>query len=102
MLSFHTLRKRSKQHLLESGAQDENLKAKQTEKQVITMLLFVTFVFLTLNIPVRSLVFYLNFLVEILPIIMQVLNYYLKLAKKQKKIWSFQCEHNNQFHPLKS
>ena len=58
---IHTLKKRSKQNLLESGAQDENLTAKQTEKQVIIMLLLVTFVFLTLNIPVRSLVFYLNF-----------------------------------------
>ena len=58
---IHTLRKRSNLNLLESEGKDGNLKVKQTEKQIITMLLLVTFVFLTLNIPVRSLVFYLNF-----------------------------------------
>ena len=62
---IHTLRKRSKQALLESAGQDENnaqsLKSKQTEKQIITILLLVTFVFLFLNFPLRSLVYYLNF-----------------------------------------
>ena len=38
------------------------MKSKHPEKQVVTTLLLeVTFVFLFLNIPVRTLVFYLNF-----------------------------------------
>ena len=62
---IHTLRKRSKQPLLESAGQTENsaqsLKSKQAEKQIITILLLVTFMFLLLNFPLRSLVYYLNF-----------------------------------------
>ena len=62
---IHTLRKRSQQNLSQAAGQGEtqsqNLKTKNTEKQIVTMLLLVTFVFLTLNIPVRALVFYLNF-----------------------------------------
>ena len=42
-------------------SEDQNIKAKHPEKQIITMLLLITFVFLALNIPTRSLVFYLNF-----------------------------------------
>ena len=62
---IHTLRKRSKLNLLESAGQVEienkKLKSKQSEKQIFTMLLLVTFVFLTLNVPTRAMVFYLNF-----------------------------------------
>ena len=62
---IHTLRKRSKQSLLESPCQTEtsaqSLKSKQAEKQIITILLLVTFMFLLLNFPLRSLVYYLNF-----------------------------------------
>ena len=62
---IHTLRKRSEQNLSQAADQGEtqgqHLKTKNTEKQIVTMLLLVTFVFLTLNIPVRALVFYLNF-----------------------------------------
>ena len=61
----HTLRTRSKQNLLGSQGQvqteGQNLKGKHPEKQIITMLLLITFVFLALNVPTRSLVFYLNF-----------------------------------------
>ena len=62
---IHTLRKRSKHNIIGSQSQDEtggdNLKKKHTEKQIVTMLLLVTFVFLGLNLPVRCAVFYVNF-----------------------------------------
>ena len=62
---IHTLRKRSLLKLLESTNQSQtesqNSKNKHSEKQVYTMLLLVTFVFLILNIPLRALVYYLNF-----------------------------------------
>ena len=62
---IHTLRQRSKLKLLEPGGegqiQGQNLKMKSSEKQIFTMVLLVTFVFLFLNIFTRALVFYLNF-----------------------------------------
>ena len=63
---IHTLRKRSKLNYLGSANHDEttsgqHLRNKNPEKQIVTMLLLVTFVFLTLNLPVRCLVFYVNF-----------------------------------------
>ena len=62
---IHTLRQRSKLKLLKSAgddqSQDYNLKSKNAEKQIFTIILLITFVFLILNIPTRSLVFYLNF-----------------------------------------
>ena len=62
---IHTLRKRSKLNLLEptgeADIEDRKLKSKQPEKQIFTMLLLVTFVFLILNVPTRTMVFYLNF-----------------------------------------
>ena len=62
---IHTLRKRSKQNLTESAAEgqseDRNVKRKQSEKQIVTMLLVITFVFVALNITTRALVFYLTF-----------------------------------------
>ena len=62
---IHTLRKRSKLNILGSTDQNDgesqHLRNKNTEKQIVTMLLLVTFVFLILNIPVRTMVFYLNF-----------------------------------------
>ena len=60
-----TLRTRSKHNILGSQGQgqseDQNIKAKNPENQIITMLLLITFCILALNIPTRSLVFYLNF-----------------------------------------
>ena len=62
---IHTLSKRSKQNLTESAAEgqseDRNVKRKQSEKQIVTMLLVITFVFVALNITTRALVFYLTF-----------------------------------------
>ena len=60
---IHSLRNRSQQKLLRGQGQTEgqNLKSKSPEKQIITMLLLVTFAYLCLNIPVRILVLYLNF-----------------------------------------
>ena len=62
---IHTLRKRSKQNISGSAGQGDgdgqNLKFKNSEKQVFTMVLLITFAFLIFNIPTRSLVFYSNF-----------------------------------------
>ena len=62
---IHTLRRRSLLKLLESSDQSQtesqNSKTKHSEKQIYTMLLLITFVFLILNIPLRALVYYLNF-----------------------------------------
>ena len=62
---IQTLRKRSKLNFLESVSQSDiqgkTLKSKQSEKHIFTMLLLVTFVFLTLTVPTRAMVFYLNF-----------------------------------------
>ena len=60
---IHTLRKRSKLPLLglRDHGQMEYLKFKNPEKQIVKMLLLVTFAYLFLNIPVRILVLYLNF-----------------------------------------
>ena len=61
---IHTLRKRLNRNILGS-LHDENegqhLKSRHPEKQIFTMLLLVTFVFLALNTPTHLLVFYLNF-----------------------------------------
>ena len=62
---IHTLRKRSKLPLLGLRDHSQNeaqiLKSKNPEKQIINMLLLVTFAYLSLNIPVRILVLYLNY-----------------------------------------
>ena len=63
---IHTVRKRAQDNLSRSVSgtdkiEGENLKSKNTEKQIIKTLLLVTFVFLILNIPIRSLVYYLTF-----------------------------------------
>ena len=62
---IHTLRKRSKLSLTDFTSQGQNeglsFKSKHSEKQFVVILLLVTFVFLTLNIPVRAMVFYINF-----------------------------------------
>ena len=63
---IHILRKRSKQKLLSKTDQNgqkegQQLKTKHQENQIITMLLLVTFAYLSLNTPVRILVIYLNF-----------------------------------------
>ena len=60
---IHTLRKRSKLKPL-AGSHNENdaqnSSSKSSEKQIFTMLLLVTFVFLILTIPTRTMVYYLN------------------------------------------
>ena len=62
---IHTLRKRSQQKLLGPRSQGQtkcqNLKMKQSEKQIFTMLLLVTFTYLILTFCMRALVFYGNF-----------------------------------------
>ena len=62
---IHTLRKRSKSNILGSGSQSEtegeNIRTKHPERQIVTTLLLVTFVFLILNLPVRALAYYVNF-----------------------------------------
>ena len=62
---IHTLRRRSKQKLLgprdQGQTEGQGLKIKNSDKQIFTILLLVTFAFLFLNIPTRSLFFYLNF-----------------------------------------
>ena len=65
---IHTLRKRSKTNLMGSGGQGQSqevegqdTKNKQSEKQVFTTLLLVTFTYLILTIPGKLLIFYLNF-----------------------------------------
>ena len=66
---IHTVRKRAQDNLSSSRTvsrpdenEGQNLKSKNdNEKQIITTLLLVTFVFLILNIPIRSLVYYLTF-----------------------------------------
>ena len=62
---IHTLRKRSKTSISKSIGQGQiegqNVKIKQSEKQIYTMLLVLTFMFLVLSIPVTLLIFYVNF-----------------------------------------
>ena len=62
---IHTLRKRSEQNLSQlqdqGEAQGPTIKIKSNEKQIVTILLLITFVFLTLNVPVRALVFFANY-----------------------------------------
>ena len=81
---IHTLRKRSLLKLLESAdqsqAEGKNSKIKHSEKQIITMLLLVTFAFLILNIPLRALVYYLSFATGDTPFSMQVFIYFIKLG----------------------
>ena len=64
---IHTLRLRSKANLMGSEDQGQNqnqthrIKIKQSEKQIFTTLLLVTFTYLILTIPGKFLIFYLNF-----------------------------------------
>ena len=65
---IYTLRvsNRSKLDLLKGTGKGDRteaqiLKAKHSEKQITTTLLLVTFVFVILNIPVRSVVYFVNF-----------------------------------------
>ena len=62
---IHTLRQRSKLKMSEAQDQSQkmgqNIKNKSSDRQIFTMLLLVTFGYLILNIPVKSLIFYLNF-----------------------------------------
>ena len=62
---IHTLRQRLKLKMSEKQDQSQkmghNSKNKNSDRQIFTMLLLVTFGYLILNIPVKSLIFYLNF-----------------------------------------
>ena len=83
---IHTLRKRQKLKILEmsgkSQAKDQNLKIKQSEKQIFIMLLLITFVFLILNIPTRALVFHLNFSKGDTPYYYAGLNLFFQIGDK--------------------
>ena len=72
---IHTLRKRSKlAHFRINGGQGQNegqnMKIKKSEKQVYTMLLLLTFVFLALSTPVTLLIFYINFYIWKYPLLL--------------------------------
>ena len=60
---IYTLRKRSKLNISDSQGQSEGqtLKSKHFEKQILTMLLLVTFTYLILNVSMRALNFYRTF-----------------------------------------
>ena len=58
---INTLRERSRLNLSAGQGKNQSVKVKHSEQQIVTMLLLVSFVFLILNLPVRALVFYLNF-----------------------------------------
>ena len=61
---IHTLRKRSAMFDSEEGhsqSQGHENKMKSSERQIIIMLLLVTFGFIILTIPVNVMVFYINF-----------------------------------------
>ena len=62
---IHTLRQRLKLKMSEAQDLNQNMghnsKHKKSDRQIFTMLQLVTFGYLILNIPVKSLIFYLNF-----------------------------------------
>ena len=60
---IYTLRKRSKLNISDSQGQSEGqtLKSKHFEKQILTMLLLVTFTYLIFNVSMRALNFYRTF-----------------------------------------
>ena len=58
----HTLRQRSKFNFMRSGEQDKNeIKNRNSEKQVYSILFLVTFGYLILTIPGKALRFYITF-----------------------------------------
>ena len=65
------------------------------------MLLLVTFVFLTLNIPVRSLVFYLNFSSRNTPYYYAGFELLFEIGEKAEKDLEFPMR-TQQYHPLKT
>ena len=83
---IHTLRKRSKLNILETSGESQGeaqqQKIKQSERQIVTMLLLITFVFLFLNIPTRALVFYLNFSTGDTPSYYAGLNLFFQIGDK--------------------
>ena len=59
---IHTLKQRSKTNLIGSEGEGQSKKeVKNSEKQIFTTLLLVTFAYLILTIPGKILIFYLNF-----------------------------------------
>ena len=93
---IYTLRTRSKHNILGSQGQgqseDQKIKAKHPEKQIITMLLLITFCILALNIPTRSLVFYLNFYSANTPYYYAALHLFYQIGEK-----SFYTNHGINF-----
>ena len=57
---IHTIRQRSKPSIGQGQAKGQSTKTKNTEKQIVTMLLFITFGFLILTTPIRVLIYYMN------------------------------------------
>ena len=58
---IYTLHKRSMSNIGQGQNEGHFTKTKTSERQIFTMLLFVTFGFLILTTPVKVLVFYMNF-----------------------------------------
>ena len=83
---IHTLRQRSKLKLSElegqGQSQGQNAKMKSSEKQIFTMVLLATFVFLFLNIFTRALVFYLNFYSGNTPYYYAGLHFFYQVGEK--------------------
>ena len=79
---IHTLKKRTKlMSQTQDQIEDQNSKSKQ-EKQIVTLLLLVTFVFLIVNLPVRSLVIYVNFSTGITPYYYAGLHLFYQVGEK--------------------
>ena len=57
---IHTLHERSKLNIGQGQSEGQTTKTKNSERQIFTMLLAVTFGFLILTTPVKVLVFYMN------------------------------------------
>ena len=86
---IYTLKKRSTQSLSESTVQGQTegqgqkgQKSRSTETQIIKMLLVITFMFLILNIPVRILVFYVNYSSGNTPYYYAGLNLFYQIGEK--------------------
>ena len=93
---IHALRKRSKQNLMGSESQGQtegqNIKGKHPEKQIMTMLLVVTFVYLILLILTRSVVLYINFYNDTTPYYYAGLHLFYQIGEK-----SFYTNHGINF-----
>ena len=83
---IHTLRKRSNQKVLEledqGQTEGQTVKTKLPKKQIFTILLVITFVFVALNIITRTLVFYLNFYIGNTPHYYAGLHLFYQIGEK--------------------